>query len=251
LSPPPDHSTTSGVVTQSSTKELPSAVSTVPLSVLSDAVKNHHPPPPPVVETVDDDSVSDEPPALHSRKPSSDDDNDSLIDLFASDNYFASNNYFEPKMHSVEIHLSGLPFTDDVLLDDSLVDDPDLDVDESEFDQLPHCRCFSPKSPIDQFLLTTAVAPFQPVPDAPVLHHDFDDAGNLREHTINEVCHCNFDGLRAHFDDGAQASTTHKKSHLFAYNAFYCRRSLSHLSRLRRWSSLRTHWLRHSSSPCP
>ena len=237
--PTPTH--VRGVVIQSSTDELPSAASTVN-SVPSVSPPFPIPPDPgdtalcsksclksclkskvrlplvkstvclPIVETVDDDSVSNEPPSLCARSSSSPDD-DSLLDLFASDDVLGIN--------SVAVHLSGLPMTDDVLVDDDLVDDPSLDVDDSEFAHPPRCRCSSPtSSPIDKFLFDAAIATPRSVGDIPILQHVFNTEGDLQEFTVNAVRHHDYDGPRAHLDDGAQATTTHKKSHLFAYRTF-------------------------------
>ena len=105
----------------------------------------------PIVETVDKDSFSNEPPSLCAR-PSPSNDDDSLLDLFASEDVLGIN--------SIDVHLSGLPMTDD----NDLVDDPSLDVDDSEFAHPPWCCCSSPMSPIDQFLFNAAVLPFPPFP---------------------------------------------------------------------------------------
>ena len=59
--------------------------------------------------------------------------------------------------------------TDDVVVDDDLVDDPALDVDDSEFAHSPWCCCSSPTSPIDQFLFNIAVATPRTVDDIPIL----------------------------------------------------------------------------------
>jgi hypothetical protein len=113
-----------------------------------------------------------------------------------------------------------VPPTDEVILDDDFLDDPVLDVDDSDFCNLPKCRCSSPLSPIDQFLQDAAFASPPTLKDTKLLHEVFNADGVIHEYTVNAVRHHDYDGPRAHFDDGAQATTTHERSHLFAYRTF-------------------------------
>lgn len=238
-----------GVVSQSSPPDvLPSAVPTV--ETVDDDLASDEPPAlysripscspivPPVVETIDDDSVCEELPPLHSRMPSSpsifkppvvetvdddattvplssDDDDDSLLDLFDHDDSFGIN--------AVKVDISGMPSTDDVLLDDGLADDPALDVDDADFCHPMTCRCCtaaSLRSPIDEYLFDAAVNSPHELARKTAVHQVFDDDGQIHEYTVDEIRHHDYEGPRAHLDDGAQATTTHKQEHLFGYRVF-------------------------------
>ena len=97
-------------------------------------------PPPPIVETVKDESVSKEPPSLCACLPPSGDDG-SILDLNASDDVFGIN--------SIDVHLSGLPLTNDGVMGNNLVNDPSLDINDLEFTHFPQCCCSNPTSLID------------------------------------------------------------------------------------------------------
>ena len=113
-------------------------------------------------------------------------------------------------INSIVVHLSSLPLTNNVHVDNSLVDDPSLDVNDSEY-----------TSPSDQFLFDAAVATPCSVGHVKVLQHIFNTDGKLHKYTVNAVRHHDYDGPRAHLDDGVQGKKTiHKKSHLFVYRTF-------------------------------
>ena len=170
----------------------------------------------------------------------SSDDDDSLLDLFASDDAFGVN--------SIGVHISGVPSTDEVLADDALVDDPVLDVDDSEFAQLPQCCCSSPTSPIDQFLLDASVASPCSVGDVQVLQHVFNTDGVPHEHAVNAVRQHDYHGPRTHLDNRAQATTAaRKKSHFFACRTFPVDAPCQ--THFCRWSPLCPCWFWHSSCP--
>ena len=125
----------------------------------------------------------------------------------------------------IDIHLSGLLQTNDIFVDDDdLVDDPSLDVDDSQLARLPQGYCTSPMSPINQFLFGAAVVTPRSVGDIQVLQHLLNTNGKLHECTVNAVRHHDYTSMlsapRAHLDDGAQATTMHKKSHLFVHPTF-------------------------------
>jgi hypothetical protein len=162
--------------------------------------------------TVADVSIDSKPPSLRSRIPSSEDD--LVIDLFDFDDEYGIN--------SICIDLTDMPCTDDVISADDLDPDPALDVPESDFCRTPTCRCCSlgSESPIDKFLFDAEVDSLPAIGHEKHLHQIFNDAGDIHEYAINEIRHNDFDGPRAHLGDGAQATTTHVKEHLFAYRTF-------------------------------
>jgi hypothetical protein len=178
-----------------------------------------------LVETVDDDdSVCTEPPALipktsHDSDDDSDDDDDddnSPIDLLDFDGAFGIN--------AIGVNITNIPTTDEVLLDDTLADDPALDVHDADICHPMTCRCCkipsTNLSPIDQFLFDAAVPSPDEIDQDKILHHLSHDDGTTHEYLINEIRHHDYDGPRAHLDDGAQTTTTHKLEHLFAYRPF-------------------------------
>jgi hypothetical protein len=92
--------------------------------------------------------------------------------LFSFDDDFGIN--------SIALNVSGMPSTDGAVLDDDAADDPDLDVDKSDFCQLPPCHCTTTiKLPIDQFLSDAELTSPVQVSNATLLNHVFNDAGAL------------------------------------------------------------------------
>jgi hypothetical protein len=170
---------------------------------------------PPFVETVLNDVCPlDALPPLCPRLSSSSDD-DSLLDLFTIENDFGIN--------SIGLTLPSLTSTDDVIIDDNFAPDSALDVHEEDYCHIPPCCCCSETSnpsAIDHFLTAAAVATPNNLYQDQVLHQLYNDAGDIHELVINEIRHNDFEGPRAHLDDGAQARTTHVKEHLFAYRTF-------------------------------
>lgn len=96
--------------------------------------------------------------------------------------------------------------------DDIELDDASLSPDEFICHE---CRaCTTHRSPIDQFLFDAERNP--PFLDPACTLHEL-----LSDHPVPAPhLHHDFDGPRAHMDDGSQVSTTHILSHLFAYRAF-------------------------------
>ena len=82
--------------------------------------------------------------------------------------------------------------------------------------------CSSPtSSPIDQVLFDAAVDSPHAVGHATLLHQVFNDDGVIHEYAVDVLRHHHYDGPSAHLlDDGAQATTSHQRSHLFAYRTF-------------------------------
>jgi hypothetical protein len=148
--------------------------------------------PDPIPALLDRDDVS-----ISSSVPST----DSLVDCCLVDDFNLNALHFE----SVTPH-----YSDAIELDDDSVSPDDFICHECTL-----CSTSaSIRSPVDQFLFDAAWNP--PILDSDCTLHEI-----LADHPVPAPhLHRDFDGPRAHFDDGAQVSTTHIQSHLFAYQAF-------------------------------
>jgi hypothetical protein len=142
-------------------------------------------------------------------------DDDSIIDMF----------HFEDNigLKSMEVEHINTPCTDDIALDNDPLSDPALDEHEGAFCKPTTCRCCSlctAASPINDFLSTASIDAPAELGHENVVRQVFANDGEIHEFAMNEIRHREYKGPRAHLDDGTQATTTHHKSHLFAYRAF-------------------------------
>jgi hypothetical protein len=171
------------------------------------SVKHKISPAPVVVQTVNEDHAI----ALDTKTLS---DDDSVTDMFHFDDDYG--------IHSMGVEHTSTPCTDDVVLDDDSTSDPTLDVHEGAFCEPTTCRCCSStnKPSIDRFLLNAGVEPPSQIAHESILRQVFADDGEIHEYDMKEIRHRDYNGPRAHLDDGAQATTTHQQSHLFAYREF-------------------------------
>ena len=129
------------------------------------------------------------------------------------------------RINAINCSLPPLLPSDDILVDDSSTSSDDsLYVSDADIFNLscPSCKPTASDASTDPrfnaFLDNVAVSAVSvPIPSLSDLLAPESPPSNF---TIQEVRHHDFDGVRAHLDDGAQMSTTHQKSHLHRYQDF-------------------------------